>query len=87
MSLDYSEKKSTEEKFQKIVAIIILILGIISLLWFGFHLLIAYLDNLDYDFLSITSMSRILIGLFFIGTGYVMYKFVDFGKGIAKPSR
>lgn len=80
-----SEKKSVEQKYQKIASMIILVIGIIFLLWFVFHLLVASLIGSDYNFLSVISMIRILLGLIFAGSGYAMYKFVDFDYETPRP--
>lgn len=79
------EKKKIENEYQRIVSLIIIILGVICIVWFVFHLIVVAMEGGEFNFFSVPSMVRILLGLILIATGYVMYKFIDWGYDRPRP--
>lgn len=80
-----SEKKKIENEYQRMASLIIILLGVIFILWFIFHLIIVFLEGNKYDFFSIVSMARILLGIILIAIGYAMYKFIDWEYDNPRP--
>ena len=71
------KKKSIENEYRKIMALIIFLIGLTTLLWFLFHWMYVGLTGVDFDFYSTLSLVRIPLGIGLITFGYAMYKFID----------
>ena len=71
------KKKSIENEYRKIMALILFLLGATTLLWFLFHWMYIGLTNVEDDIYSTFSLLRIVIGVGLITLGYAMYKFID----------
>lgn len=71
------KKKSIENEYRKVMALILFILGAITVLWFLFHWMYIGLTNVEFDIYSTISLLRIVIGIGLMTLGYLLYKFID----------
>lgn len=71
------KKKSLENEYRKIMALIIFLLGAITLLWFLFHWMYIALTGEEFDMYSVLSLLRLIVGVGLMTLGYAMYKFID----------
>ena len=71
------KKKSIENDYRKVMAIILFLLGVITLLWFLFHWMYIGLTEVEFDMYSSMSLMRIIVGIGLMTFGYAMYKFID----------
>ena len=71
------EKKSAENGFKKLASIVVFVLGCICLCWFLFHIIYCGVMGVDYDFMSIESTGRLVLGFLMVTAGYAMDKFID----------
>jgi len=79
------EKKSTENGFKKIAAVIVFVIGCICLTWFLFHIIYAGVMGVEYDFMSANSLGRLVLGFIMVTMGYAMFKFIDWEYNRPRP--
>jgi len=71
------EEKGVENEYRRIAAAVVFIIGVVSLTWFVFHLIHCWANEIPYDFLSLVSVTRLVIGVIGIALGTAMHKFID----------
>ena len=81
------EKKSIENEYRKFAAIILFVLGCVLLTWFFFHLIYCAIYGIAFDFVTILSLGRLILGFLFTIIGFVMYKFIDWEYNKPAPRK
>lgn len=80
------EKKNIENQYQRIAAILIFVLGCIAIVWYLLQVIYCVIMGLEYNFASIESLGRLVIGFVFLMTGWAMFKQIDWEYNTPKLS-